>query len=910
MKHGDYHYALEAASFLETSKARLLLLVLQNENGPQHSKKNLSQLKESLDATEKEVKWYISLLLDQERNAMESLRHEEMTFMNECDSLIEEDDEDEVDSQDMTLMEAARALRAAARARRSAKQRISSRKYERDPVQQAGTARSWRRQGKGIHRTDMDIKLVHDLKPDHLRKRASPPRLDLPDFSRVNRNDADSNARLGWENRQQQRQTAGDTSVEDRARPRNLYSTRSTTESLLFRLIVALQLCLVRIEEADNIICGKRPSSNISSHTSISQRKTTKPKDLYKCKQTRMDKRKSGRKLKIVGVSLAAIGTALWVGKTVKTKQDGIEAARTAGKAIIVTSSAILIRRGWMIICMNARLANSSAAIEEWRHQWLVFKSSGGFGRQQSDASPSQFMRGPGCVDEMDETLDEKSKRLLQCIPLQSTKGALRFLLLKHAMDIVYASVGTAIQVTKGGDDHSKTSSVFWMPIATAAAASYYALVGAGPKASQVLSSASSSRDVIQNAWGMVSLPAIKELSLQASRILKGAAIAERISIENVPCFIISRDPCPALSSAIKRYQRQQERELSGLCTILETSHHGPVSSRRRNISIDGYTKKDVIFHITGGGFFAHTIAGDLPYLIDWSGATNAVVICPEYALLPEHTFPVAINQLSDIYCSLVIGDAAPLLGFQADRIVITGESAGGNLAAALCVKLSVENKAMTDERNMLRELSLSISVSSQEGKESEPEEIGNNVDASPAGEVQRESALRLPDAMMLCCPALNLSLDLSPSRIMGTDDPVLPSGLISAISEAYLPGMDKRDPIASPYFAPDYILRIFPPTLLFASSDDPLLDDSVDFNARLRRLGVESDLRAVHNMPHAYWGLGTAGFPEAQQVQCECQEWLSRQFYRDTTSGSLPPTPPVSSPSVLKDDLLLESTI
>jgi hypothetical protein len=425
MKHGDYHYALEAASFLETSKARLRL-VLQNENGPQHAKKNLSQLKESLDATEKEVKWYISLLLNQERNEMESLRHQEMTFMNECDSLIEEDGEDEVDSQDMTLMEAARALRATARARRSVKQRISSRKYERKPVQQAGTARSWRRQGKGIHRTDMDIKLVHDLKPDHLRKRASPPRLDLPDFSRTNRNDTDANARLGWENHQQQRQTAGDTSVEDRARPRNLYSTRSTTESLLFRLIVALQLCLVRIEEADNIICRKRPSSNSSSHTSISQRNvrgmTTKPKDLYKCKQTRVDKRNSGRKLKIVGVSLAAMGTAFWVGKTVKTKQDGIEAARTAGKAIIVTTSAMLIRRGWMIICMNARLANSSAAIEEWRHQWLVFKSSGGFERQQSDASTSQFMRGPGCVDEMDETIDEKSKRLLQCIPLQSTK--------------------------------------------------------------------------------------------------------------------------------------------------------------------------------------------------------------------------------------------------------------------------------------------------------------------------------------------------------------------------------------------------------------------------------------------------------------------------------------------------------
>jgi acetyl esterase/lipase len=132
----------------------------------------------------------------------------------------------------------------------------------------------------------------------------------------------------------------------------------------------------------------------------------------------------------------------------------------------------------------------------------------------------------------------------------------------------------------------------------------------------------------------------------------------------------------------------------------------------------------------------------------------------------------------------------------------------------------------------------------------------------------------------MLSCAALNLSLELSHSRVVGTQDPVLPSGLISAISDAYLPpGRSKQDPLASPFFAPDSVLRLFPPVLLFAGSNDPLLDDSVFFNERLRCLGVDSELRAAHNMPHAYWGLGTAGFPEAQQVQQECQEWLARQL-------------------------------
>jgi len=96
----------------------------------------------------------------------------------------------------------------------------------------------------------------------------------------------------------------------------------------------------------------------------------------------------------------------------------------------------------------------------------------------------------------------------------------------------------------------------------------------------------------------------------------------------------------------------------------------------------------------------------------------------------------------------------------------------------------------------------------------------------------------------------LNLSLELSPSRVI-THDAVLLSTLISAISDTYLGENSKLDPLASPYYATDSILSIFPPTLLYASSEDPFLDDSVVSNKRLKRLGVEYDLRAAQNVPH-----------------------------------------------------------
>jgi hypothetical protein len=129
---------------------------------------------------------------------------------------------------------------------------------------------------------------------------------------------------------------------------------------------------------------------------------------------------------------------------------------------------------------------------------------------------------------------------------------------------------------------------------------------------------------VIQNAWGIVSLRGVKTASLEATRILKGAAIAGRIEICGVSCFVLSREPFPALSSALRRFYRQQEREDARLGTI-----HEKLSSIPSSANVRGFESRNVIFHLTGGGFFAHTIAGDLPYLLDWSSATNAVVIIP-----------------------------------------------------------------------------------------------------------------------------------------------------------------------------------------------------------------------------------------------------------------------------------------
>ena len=182
--------------------------------------------------------------------------------------------------------------------------------------------------------------------------------------------------------------------------------------------------------------------------------------------------------------------------------------------------------------------------------------------------------------------------------------------------------------------------------------------------------------------------------------------------------------------------------------------------------------------------------------------------------------------SVARIYRSLRCGQAASVLGFQPDRIIVSGESVGGNLAASLCVTIFMDynegsDALLTPSRSM--EL-----VSDRDDASSDAENEEADGVMSPDSMI-----IELPDALMMCCPMLNMSLDSTPSRLDGANDPVLPSGLIAAISNTYLPvggEFPKNHPVASPYFATDAILRKFPPTLIFTSSGDPFLDDQGEF--------------------------------------------------------------------------------
>jgi acetyl esterase len=90
--------------------------------------------------------------------------------------------------------------------------------------------------------------------------------------------------------------------------------------------------------------------------------------------------------------------------------------------------------------------------------------------------------------------------------------------------------------------------------------------------------------------------------------------------------------------------------------------------------------------HFHGGGFVLGTIdslVNDAKCAHICNGAGCAVVTA-EYRLAPEHRFPTAAE---DCYAVLLWGvENAALLGIDAERIAVGGESAGGNLAAVVAL--------------------------------------------------------------------------------------------------------------------------------------------------------------------------------------------------------------------------------
>ena len=201
--------------------------------------------------------------------------------------------------------------------------------------------------------------------------------------------------------------------------------------------------------------------------------------------------------------------------------------------------------------------------------------------------------------------------------------------------------------------------------------------------------------------------------------------------------------------------------------------------------------RQGVVLYLHGGGY----VAGSLEYaqgfgalLADEMGVR---VFCCGYRLAPETPFPGALTDALAAY--------RYLLNKGYTRITLCGESAGGGLCYALCLKLKEEN-------------------------------------------------LPMPCAVVAISPWTDLTCEGESYETNREKDPTLTRELLQYYAGCYT--QHPENPLVSPLLGD---LRGMPPSLIFVGSDELLLDDAKNLHHGLKKAGCSSHLVIGQGLWHGY---------------------------------------------------------
>jgi acetyl esterase/lipase len=214
-------------------------------------------------------------------------------------------------------------------------------------------------------------------------------------------------------------------------------------------------------------------------------------------------------------------------------------------------------------------------------------------------------------------------------------------------------------------------------------------------------------------------------------------------------------------------------------------------------IDIADVEPRGTIFHIHGGGFALGSAAGSVGLASSLARKTGMRAVSADYRLAPEHPYPAALQDVTAAYRALLeqAGSAA--------HVVVSGESAGGNLA----VELLVAGKA---------------------------------------------DGLTMPAAALLLSPMTDLTATGSSYAGKADVDPAISAQAIRARTADYLAGTDtdRSDPLVSPIFAD---LSGLPPLLIQAGSHEVLLDDATRLAVKAATDDVAVILDITPGVPHVF---------------------------------------------------------
>jgi acetyl esterase len=229
-----------------------------------------------------------------------------------------------------------------------------------------------------------------------------------------------------------------------------------------------------------------------------------------------------------------------------------------------------------------------------------------------------------------------------------------------------------------------------------------------------------------------------------------------------------------------------------------------------------------VLMYYHGGGF---VIANSKTYessIRALAKGANAIVVAVDYHQAPEYPYPAAVDDAVIAY-KWVLEHAQEFNG-DSNNVAVSGESAGGNLAAVLSL-------------------------------------------------IARDQKIKLPVHQLLIYPVVNDDLD-STSYLRNENAKPLNKGMMKWFFQHY--AGDANNAYALPIKAAS--LRGLPSATIITAEIDPLLCDGKSYADRLHFEGVEVAYQEYCGVTHEFFGMGDV-VPKAKEAELFAVENLISAF-------------------------------
>ena len=212
-------------------------------------------------------------------------------------------------------------------------------------------------------------------------------------------------------------------------------------------------------------------------------------------------------------------------------------------------------------------------------------------------------------------------------------------------------------------------------------------------------------------------------------------------------------------------------------------------------VSKEGNRKDCIVYYIHGGGFAGACTKERMPFVSYVVNTFGYNVFSLDYRLAPEFMYPCGLNDCVDGYRYL-------LERYDPNKIVLVGESAGGNFVLTLSMYL-------------------------------------------------RDHQLPLPRSVYANSPATQL-VEYTPSyeKYSLKEDFIVVKGIIENLRGVYCGEEDPKSPYISPLYGD---MNDLPPITLSASECECLLDDSVMMYEKLRKSNTKVELLTYKDLCHAF---------------------------------------------------------